>query len=196
MSADLAIGEDSHVDARVPVVAKSWEQIQRLGKLGVKVGDLPEKITFGGDRKLSGTYHRGQLTLRSEPVLHYGDWEFRLAPGSAVQTETEQHLIRARLRASEKISGTARSGLGKLAKLMPKELLGEGEGGWARPLFDDDGRLFLPLRSEGDLGSPKVRLEIDLPGADFLDKLPVQELDTLKDKAKEELEGLLEGLFD
>ncbi|NNC88636.1 MAG: hypothetical protein HKN82_09285 [Akkermansiaceae bacterium] len=155
VSADLALGEESYLNAEIPVVRKAWKAVQLLEKLGVKVDDLPPRADFGRSRSLAVHYFADRFTLEKPISLWFDDWELAVVDGTWIQTESDQHAGSAELVASERLSNGFRSKIGEGLSYLPKEIypevLGMVEGELLR-----DGRLVVEIASAGDLSDPDV----------------------------------------
>lgn len=201
--ATFRISEDSYLDTRLPIIEKAMKQVQKLEKLGLKVSDLPAKATFGRpgeERLLSGHYQNGLLTLKEPLSVLYGDWELALVKDSWIHTQSEgadDHEIKAQLLANKGVSDSLRSKLTKLDKYIPKELRGS-QGDLTKTLFSQE-RFVLSLSSTGELSSPKVRPDHELPNLPALDNLrdlrKLELNDEQKDELKDQAKDLLRGLF-
>jgi len=191
VAARLSILEGSHLDTRIPIVQKIVKELHRLEKVGVDIGELPDKLVFGssqGSRFLAGRYEKGTLSLDEPLQADYGSWQFRLEKGGWIGLSQETHEIQAALLASSKISSKADRALSQLGKYIPKEL--GGGSGLAGQLFAND-RLSLKLSSSGSLKKPKVRPDYELPDAS-LDGLLNEEL---SDKLEKKAESFFKKIF-
>ncbi|MFP6864522.1 MAG: hypothetical protein VCA35_01170, partial [Roseibacillus sp.] len=70
---EFKLGEGSYLNARVTVVQKGWEGLQKLDTIGIKIGDIPERATFGRSKSVAVHYHDERFTLLNPISLWFKD---------------------------------------------------------------------------------------------------------------------------
>jgi len=188
VEADLNLGDESSINTRIPVIKEAWKELEKLRKIGIKVGPLPEKATFGRSQSLAAHYHQGLVTVQKPLSLWLADWELALLDGSWVQTETDQHEIQAEVLASQNLSDSFHGLISKGVDYLPREIRKSLVLEMEKNLFRD-GRFFVKIQSSKDLSRPKIRLVDGVP--DFGKAAEKAGKDLLLKKAG----GLLDGLF-
>lgn len=172
------MGAGTYLSAKVPVVQKAWEALQKLDVIGVKIGELPEKAIPGRSKSVAVHYHQERFQLTKPISLWFKDWELAMLEGTWVQTGQAVHLGNVELIAEEQLSGKLRKQIGRGVDYIPSSLrpilLEEVEATWFR-----NGRLMAQIKTKGDLSSPSVDLRNKFPD--------------LKSLAKKAGEKLLEG---
>lgn len=175
---DFQLGAGTYLSAKVPVVQKAWEALQKLDVIGVKIGELPEKAIPGRSKSVAVHYHQERFQLTKPISLWFKDWELAMLEGTWVQTGQAVHLGNVELIAEEQLSGKLRKQIGRGVDYIPSSLrpilLEEVEATWFR-----NGRLMAQIKTKGDLSSPSVDLRNKFPD--------------LKSLAKKAGEKLLEG---
>jgi hypothetical protein len=182
------LGDDSWINTRIPVITEAWKELHRLEKIGIKIAPLPEKATFGRSESLAAHYHRGMVTVRQPLSLWLGDWEFAVMSGSWLQTETNQHTIKAEVSASRGASSQLEHLLVKGLDYLPNEVREPLVCDMQEKLFRD-GRFVVKIKSQKDLSHPKIRLVDGVP--DFGKEAEKAGKKLLLEKAGGFLDGLL-----
>jgi hypothetical protein len=185
---EFKLGEGSYLNARMPVVQKGWEALQKLDTIGIKIGDLPERATFGRSKSVAVHYHEERFTLLNPISLWFKDWEVALLVGTWVQTEKAEHLANVEVIADEKLSTKLRGQVGKGMDYLPSSLrpilVEEVEATWFR-----DGRLLAEIKTKGELSSPSIDVRNKFPDVKAMVRKAGEKL--LKGKAEDFLKGVL-----
>lgn len=162
IAADFELGPETYLNTRTPVVQKVWDALAKLEVIGVEIGELPAKATFGRSNSLSVHYRDERFTLREPISLWFKDWELALLAGTWLQTEQAEHGAAVEVVAEEELSGKLRRQIDGGLERLPKELRAlawqEVESHWF-----SGGRLVARLETEGDLARPRVALRNQLP---------------------------------
>lgn len=177
---EFAILPSSYVSTRAPYIVKLWQVTETLRKIGLKKQPLPERLTFGRDRILHGSYRRNRIGLHQPVSLLMADWEMALDKGSWVELGTEQHRSQVHLIASAKVSQWVDDNLRKWLGKVPEKVSERLHQEFLAQLFVAN-RLTLKAGTQGALSDPKVTLETRMP--------EVQKV--IKDYAKTKLMDLL-----
>ncbi|MFP6897078.1 MAG: hypothetical protein VCA38_10785 [Roseibacillus sp.] len=185
---EFKLGEGSYLNARMPVVQKGWEALQKLDTIGIKIGDLPERATFGRSKSVAVHYHEERFTLLNPISLWFKDWEVALLVGTWVQTEKAEHQANVEVIADEKLSTKLRGQVGKGMDYLPSSLrpilVEEVEATWFR-----DGRLLAEIKTKGELSSPSIDVRNKFPDVKAMVRKAGEKL--LKGKAEDFLKGVL-----
>lgn len=164
---DFQLSDASYLNTRVPYIEKIWKKGDVLEKVGVRLGQLPEKATFGRSRKITGLYKRGRVDLHNDISVLIDDWEVAANRGSWLESGDETHEFFVDLCASEKASSSLVKHSEKLVKKLPREMRENFQqslhGNWLK-----DGKLTLQLHTSKKLSSPKVRSLTKLPAINSL----------------------------
>ncbi len=178
VDADLNLGDDSSINTHIPVIVETWKELEKLRKIGIKMGTLPEKATFGRSQSVAVHYHKGMVTVMKPLSIWLADWEVAVLDRSWVQTETDQHKIQAEVLASKKLSASIHKLVFKGIDYLPKKIRKSMEQDMEKKLFRD-GRFFVAIQSSKELSHPKIRLVNGVPdigkaaekaGKDLLEK--------------------------
>jgi hypothetical protein len=169
VSLDLSISEDSHINTQVPYMQKVWKYADKLSKMGVSLGHLPERATFGRKRKIQGSYHRGRVDLSEDISILLHDWEAAVNQPSWLESGNETHEFFIDFSASKKSSDSIVRHIDSLVKKVPKEVRGnlseEIKSAWLK-----NGKLTVSLHTKGKLSSPKIEMLTEVPEIDKLIK--------------------------
>ena len=187
MLADLALGEESYLNPQMKIVRRVWGYLDEVKRVGISLGNPPDRIGFGRSGRIVGSYRDDRVTLAEPLSLSAGKWEVGLARDSWIATENGQHEIGVEFLAGEKVSQTLEGWLGAL----PKEAQG-----LVLNRFVDENQVLWRVNSSGDLSDPQFDFMSQLPEAkgllDDLDDTFGDEVEKLRDKAGD----LFKGLFD
>ena len=159
---DFDIDPSSYVSAKAPYIVKLWNVTDKLTKIGLTTKPLPDKLTFGGARKLNASYTDNKVDLHEPVSLVLDDWAVALEGGSWVELGSERQASSAPLTASAEVSEFVNEHLGKLTDIAPKEVRGKLLEETRGQLFAGD-RLTLQATTQGALSDPKVTLKTRLP---------------------------------
>ena len=159
---NFELGEDSYVNARIPVVQKGWAAMQKLRALGIKIGDLPAKALPGRSRSVAVHYHDQRFTIEEPISIWYNDWEVALLEGTTIHSGKAEHRARVEVMASRELSGRLHGQVGRGVEMIPDALrpilMEEVEATWFR-----DGRLLAEITTEGELSRPRIDLRNKFP---------------------------------
>ena len=164
---DLALGKGSYLDPRIQIVRQVWGYLEEVERIGISLGELPDRILFGRSGRIAGSYRQERMTLGEPLSLSVGKWELGLARDSWIAAESGQHQIGVEFLAGAQVSET----LGGWLKALPKEAQSV-----VQERFVDERQVLWRVDSKGDLGDPEL---------DYLSQLP---------EAKGLLEGVEESL--
>jgi len=197
--------KNSYLNPTIPIIKKAWDKLDVLQKVGLNVGDIPEKLTFGGERRLAASYHMGLAELKSDISLTVKHWEIAVLQGGWANIPQSVHGVQAELIApkdhSLKVNQFMTKTLGKIPGDIGKKTAADFHNNW----FNSNQQLALTVSAQGDLSKPKVKLVNELPEIKDLlkaagkDRLQ-SELNKLLEsgdgsKLQGEAENLLKGLF-
>jgi hypothetical protein len=191
VTADFAIGGDSHLNAEIPVIEEAWETMQLLEKLGVVLNDLPARADFGRSRSIAARYYRDRLTLLKPISVLFGDWEVALIDESWVQLGTGKHAVAAEFLASGRLSASLWEAMTGWFDLLPNEVRPEVATEVRKAWFRES-RLVAEIVSAGDLSDPKATVLNKFPdvreiAAKAASRLARERLDRLADDLLEKL---------
>ena len=185
--AEIAFGENSYLEPRIKIVRRVWDYLDQVEKIGIRLGDLPERLDFGRSRKIAATFRRERITLVEPLSLLVGKWEVGLAQDSWIATESGQHQIGIEFLAGRQMSET----LSGWFDAFPEEA-----SAVIAERFVDEQQVLWRVESEGDLKDPDLEFLNQLPEAqEILDELEdtfEEEVDRIREKTK----TLLKSLFD
>ena len=182
------LGDDSWLNTRIPVITEAWGKLEKLEKIGLRIAPLPERATFGRSQSVAVHYHLGRVTVRQPLSLWLDDWEVAVLEKSWLQTETDQHQIRAELLASKNASATCYALLMSAVDYLPKDVSEAIVEDMSQNLFREN-RLLVRVKSKGELSHPKIRLVDGIP--DFAKSTEKAGRKLLQEKAGGVLKGLL-----
>jgi len=187
VEADLNLGDESSINTRIPAMTKAWKELEKLRKIGIKVGPLAEKATFGRSQSMAVHYHKGLVTVTKPLSLWLADWEVAILAKSWVLTKTDQHEIHSEVLASKKLSASFHDVIFKGVDYLPRDIKKSLVKKMENKLFRD-GRFFVKIKSSGDLSHPKIRLVDGVP--DIKKSAEKAGKDLLQKKAGHLLNGL------
>lgn len=191
LAADLKLGPDSHLDPRVKIVRRIWDYTEKAtgkaAEFGIRVGRLPDRINFGGDRRVAVHYREGVATLRAPLSLSAGSWELGLAAASWVETFSGRHEIGVEFLAG----GQAGKLAGDWSQKLPEEVRA-----LASERFLANGRVLWRVNSSGQLSDPELDFLSQIPEASELWDDLGDELEEEADRLKEKAKGFLDDLLD
>ena len=127
-----------------------------LKKVGLNVGKVPERATFGRSKSISAHYYLGRIRIIKALSIWVEDWEVAILGGGWLSTQTDQHDVRGELLASKKTSAVMAPTIFKGLELLPKELRASVADDVKENLFRDE-RLLVKIKSTGDFSDPKIR---------------------------------------
>lgn len=186
--ANLKLSDSSYLNAAIPAVQSAWSTLKALEPVGIQVGTLPEKATFGRSKSVTVQFHRERFTIRKPISVWYGDWELAILENTWIQADKSLHASDLELVAEERLSGILHQQIGKGVSGVPKGyreiLVDEMEKAWFR-----DKRLFAHIGTKDELSSPDVDLHNKLPDYKAILKRSGEKL--LKDKAGDLLNNIL-----
>ena len=188
VTGEFALAETSWLNTQVPLITNAWQKLGQLEKIGIKIAPLPEKATFGRSEAVAAHYHLGKITLHKSLSLWVDDWELAVIGGSWLQTETDIHAIMGELLASRNTSNRFHALIGAALNYLPKEIQEKVTQEIEGDLFRGE-RLYLAIKSSGELSDPKIRLVDGVP--DFAKSAEKAGKKLLQEKTG----GLLDGLF-
>lgn len=166
---DFSISDDSYISTDVPYIQKVWSYGRKLEKVGVKLGTLPDKATFGRSKKFAGSYKRGRVDIEEDISIVLHDWEIAVNEHSWLESGSENHEFYIDISASEKSSQSMVKHLDSLLKSAPREVRGELEGNLKNQWLVG-GKLTLKLHTKGKLSGPKIAMLTELPDVESLIK--------------------------
>ncbi|NIP92709.1 MAG: hypothetical protein GWO24_04290, partial [Akkermansiaceae bacterium] len=159
---DFELSRESYLNARIPAVQQAWKTLQKLDAIGLEIGELPERATFGRSGAVAVHYQNERFTLGRPISVWFRDWEIAILEGTWIQSEKETHQGEAEILAEEELSTKLRNQIGNGVDYLPRELrpilVEEVEATWFR-----DGRLVAEIKSKGELSSPSVSLRNKFP---------------------------------
>lgn len=185
--ADFALGEQSYLDPRVKIVRRIWGYLEQVEKVGIQLGDLPDRIDFGRSRRITGSYRKDIVRLTEPLSLSVGKWEVGVARESWIETHSGRHEIGAEFLAGDQISET----LGGWLDALPKNVQS-----LAQTRFVDENQILWRVNSSGNLDDPDFDYFSQLPEAKGLLNELENTFDEEVDKLREKADGFLKGLFD
>ncbi|MFC5051032.1 hypothetical protein ACFPK9_10460 [Rubritalea spongiae] len=169
VSLDFSISENSHINTQVPYLQKIWKYSEKLSKFGVSIGTLPDRATFGRNRKLKGSYQRGRVDISEDVSILLHDWEVALNQPSWLESGDDTHEFFVDFSASKKASDSMVRHIDQLVGKVPKEI----RGNLAEEIHSDwikNGKLTVSLHTSGVLSSPKIEMRTKVPDIDTLIK--------------------------
>ncbi|MCP5536602.1 MAG: hypothetical protein H7A51_10280 [Akkermansiaceae bacterium] len=187
---DFSLGKDSWLNTRIPFITRSWNHLSVLEKVGIKVAALPEKATFGRSEAIAAHYHLGKITVKKPLSIWVDDWELAALEDSWLQTQTDQHEVRAELLASKNASVNFRSVILKGVEFLPEQVQPIVAKDIEERLFRDQ-RLLVSMKSSGDFSDPTIRPVGVI--MDFAEAAKEAAKKLLKEKAGGILDGILGG---
>ncbi len=203
-SVEFRLSSDSYLNPAIPVVQKVWSKLDVLEKVGLKVGEMPDRIHFGRQRQLSANYHQGLAELNADIALTVKGWEVAVLQGGWANIPQSKHTVKAELVApkdhSEKLGGWIDDALAKVPGSSRQQVREDFFGEW----FNGNEQMALQVSASGDLSKPKVKLANTLPdmknilktaGKETLKKELNKLLDDQGDPLKKEAGKLLRGLL-
>lgn len=186
--ADLKLSDSSYLNAAIPAVQSAWSTLKALEAVGIRVGDLPERATFGRSKSVTVHFHRERFTIQKPISVWYGDWELAILEKTWVQADQSLHAGELELVAEERLSSKLRTQIGKGVSGVPKGyreiLIDEMDKVWFR-----EKRLLARIGTEGELSNPDVDLHNKLP--DYRSLLKRSGEKFLKEKAGDLLDNIL-----
>lgn len=188
VSGELHLDDSSWLNAQLPFITRAWNSLAVLGKLGLQIGELPEKATFGRSQSISAHYHQGQVSVQQPLSIWLQDWEIAVLEGGWLNAQNDQHEVRGELLASRKASGFLKPLVFKGVALLPAEIRDQVSLDLEGNLFRDD-RLLVKIKSSGDFSDPKVRVDGEIVEISKAAKEAAREM--LQQKAGDVLKGLL-----
>lgn len=153
---EFRLSDQSWLSTNMPFISRSWEQLSVLKKVGLNVGRVPERATFGRSKSISAHYHLGRIRIIKALSIWVEDWEVAILGGGWLSTQTDQHDVRGELLASKKTSAVMAPTIFKGLELLPKELRASVADDVKENLFRDE-RLLVKIKSTGDFSDPKIR---------------------------------------
>jgi len=193
--ADLSISSDSYITGKVPALHK-WGQMSlaALSKLGLSEKVIPEKIFFGGTRKLACKYFESQIELNDQLALTMGNWEGGLEAGSWFKLDKNTHYFKWLLIASPSASEKSKNFVAKSFRYIPKKEVQDLAIAEFAKLWFKNGRLAVRVDTSESLSSPKAKLINELPdlkkiGGELFDGFKGDLLDKGKKKLLDKLFG-------
>jgi hypothetical protein len=166
---DFMIDPSSYVSTKAPYVVKLYEVTEQLAKLGLQSKPLPEKLTFGRERKLKASHAQNKIDLHEPVSMVMDDWELVFEGGSWVELGSEEHRSGVRLIASAKVSDFVRKHLIKVTEIVPEKSRSTLEDELIAQWFVEN-RLNLKASTHGALSDPGVKLATPLPDAEKIAK--------------------------
>lgn len=152
----LSLSDESWLGTNIPWIDRAWANLSILHKVGIRVGAMPERATFGRSKSIAAHYHQGRILVRKALSIWVADWEVAVLDGSWLNTKTDEHDMRGELLASQKASSAMTLAIAKGLEMMPEELRQGVADQVQSNLFRDD-RLLVKIKSSGDFSEPKVR---------------------------------------
>lgn len=203
---DFQLSETSYLNPVIPALKKAWDKLDVLNKVGVKVGDIPERVQFGRARKLSASYHLGLAELNADVSLVVKDWEIAVLKGGWANIPQSLHAAHAELVAPEYHSKKVAEWFDKTLAKIPGNKAESVASDFRQNWFTSNNQLAVKIGSQGGLSKPKVSLATELPDFKKLlgelgkDRLQL-EINKLRkdgdddDRLKKEAGNLLRGLL-
>ncbi|MGB2558970.1 MAG: AsmA family protein [Akkermansiaceae bacterium] len=152
----LSLSDESWLGTNIPWLSRAWANLSILEKVGIRVGAMPQRATFGRSKSIAAHYHQGRILVRKPLSIWVSDWEVAVLDESWLDTKTDKHDMRGELLASQKASAAMTPAIAKGLEMIPEELR-QGVADQVRDnLFRDD-RLLVKIKSSGDFSDPKVR---------------------------------------
>lgn len=185
---EFDLADSSWLNTRIPVISETWQELNALEAIGLRMDPLPETAKFGRSEAVAAHYHAGKVTVRKALSLWVADWEVAVLENSWLQTETDLHQIEAEVLASRSTSDLVAGLLGTALEYLPREARESVTKEMKNQLFRGD-RLLVRLRSTEDLSDPKICLIDGIP--DFAKAAEKAGKRLLEEKAG----SLLDGLF-
>ena len=185
---EFSLSDQSWLSTNMPIVAESWQQLSVLENVGIRVGALPEKATFGRSKSISAHYHLGRITVLKPLSIWVEDWEVAVLGKGWLDTQNDQHDVRLELLASQKASALMAPLITKALELLPEQIRSSVADDIQANLFRDD-RLLVKVKSSGAFSEPKIRLDGKIIDISKSSRKAAEDL--LKKKAGSLLEGLL-----
>ena len=144
-----------------------------LSKFAVKLDEIELSGDLVKEARLQGNYKDRRFTLTDDTTVEFEDFLIRLERGSWYEREGRDHHFHSRLTLGPAMTQDILKSLGFLPPDILRRLMPNN--------FVEDDKLTLKLATTGDIGSPRVDLSEHLPEID---------VDTVKDSAKDLLDGL------
>lgn len=185
---EFSLSDQSWLSTRMPIIAESWQQLSVLEKVGIRIGKLPEKATFGRSKSISAHYHLGRITVLKPLSIWVDDWELAVLGEGWLDTQNDRHDVRLELLASKKASAIMAPAIAKGIELLPEEVRSSVADDIQANLFRDE-RLLVKVKSAGAFSDPKIRPDGKIIDISKSSRKAAEEL--LKKKAGSLLEGLL-----
>jgi hypothetical protein len=184
----FSLSEISWLSTKMPFVSRAWEQLSVLEKVGLGVGKAPERASFGRSKSIAAHYHLGRIDLLKALSIWVADWEIAMLGGGWLNTQTNQHKVKAELVASKKASALMASTIYKGLELLPKQIRSSVTNDVRENLMRED-RLVVKIKSSGNFSDPKIRPDGKIVDISKASRGAAEDL--LKEKAGSLLRGLL-----
>jgi hypothetical protein len=185
---EFSLSDQSWLSTSMPIIAESWQQLSVLERVGIRVGQLPEKATFGRSKSITAHYHMGRISVLKPLSIWVDDWELALLGDGWLDTQNDQHDVRLELLASKKATAVMAPVITKGIELLPEQIRSSVADDIQAHLFRDD-RLLVKVKSSGAFSDPKIRPDGKIIDISKSSRKAAEEL--LKKKAGSLLEGLL-----
>lgn len=152
----FSLSDESWLGTNLPWVERAWANLSVLEQVGIRVGTMPERATFGRSKSIAAHYHQGRILVRKALSIWVADWEVAVLDESWLNTKTDEHDVRGELLASQKASSAMTLAITKGLEMIPEDLRQGVADQVNGNLFRDD-RLLVKIKSSGDFSDPKVR---------------------------------------
>ncbi len=184
----FSLSDQSWLSTGMPFVARAWEQLSVLEKVGLGIGKAPDRASFGRSKSIAVHYHLGRIDLLKPLSIWVDDWEVAVLGGGWLNTQTDKHKVSGELLASKKASALMVPTIFKGLELLPKQIRASVADDLRDNLIRDD-RLVVKIKSSGYFSDPKIRPDGKIVDISKASRDAAEEL--LKEKAGNLLKGLL-----
>lgn len=182
------LSDQSWLSTSMPFVSRAWEQLSVLEKVGLGVGNAPDRASFGRSKSITAHYHLGRIDLLKALSIWVEDWEVAILGGGWLNTQTDQHQVQGEMLASKKASALMLPTIFKGLELLPEQVRSSVTEDIRSKIIRDD-RLLIKIKSSGSFADPKIR-----PDGKIVD-ISKASRGAAKDLLKEKAGNLLKGLI-
>lgn len=162
-----------------PLVEELQAKLADIDTGGVDFSDVQIHGVLGRDSSTRLAHRQGRFTLEQPLTLDLPDVSFTFDAASWADTATNEHQVNGVVTASQELTAKVIKGVDEYIKEKTGGLVGSGMTETILGPAMQDGKIALPIVSEGDMSEPKVDVET-----------PFGRLGDLKDTAKDLLKSL------
>lgn len=162
-----------------PLVEELQTKLAEIDTGGVDFSDVQIRGVLGRDSGTRLAHRQGRFTLEQPLTLELPDVSFTFDAASWADTGTNEHQVNGVVTASQELTARVIKGVDEYIEEKTSGIVGPGMTEMILGPAMVDGKIALPIVSEGDMSEPKVDVET-----------PFGRLGNLKDTAKDLLKSL------